>query len=115
MLILAYAVVLVWAVWNGKLPLWVLPLSWVLNLLAFFAYWQDKHAAGQDRGRTGDNALHLGSLAGGWPGAWVAQQGLRHKTRKHSFLRTYWLSAAAHSAVLVLWLWGAQLHRLLLI
>ena len=32
-----------------------------------------------------ENTLHLLSLAGGWPGALVAQHKLRHKSRKQSF------------------------------
>ena len=103
-LMAGYAAVLVWAVWTQKLPWWVLALSPVVNLLAFFAYWQDKYAAGRGGWRTPEDTLHFWSLAGGWGGAWFAQQVLRHKTSKLSFRQVYWFTVAAHCAGLGYWL-----------
>jgi uncharacterized membrane protein YsdA (DUF1294 family)/cold shock CspA family protein len=70
-------------------------LSYVgLSVLTFLIYALDKSAA-QSRGwRTPENTLHLLSLAGGWPGALIAQQLLRHKTSKQSFVVTFWLTVA---------------------
>lgn len=70
----------------------------MLNLAAFFAYWQDKYAAQQRRWRIREETLHLWSLAGGWGGAWFAQQILRHKSVKASFRATYWSTVAIHCA-----------------
>jgi uncharacterized membrane protein YsdA (DUF1294 family) len=43
--------------------------------------------------------LHLVELLGGWPGALVAQQCFRHKTRKLSYQMVVWLIVAAHQLV----------------
>jgi uncharacterized membrane protein YsdA (DUF1294 family) len=44
--------------------------------------------------------LLLGFL-GGWPGAIVAQQMLRHKTRKASFRSAFWGTVAVNAIVLL--------------
>ena len=105
----AYAAVLAWAVHQGALPWWVLPASLLVNLAAFWAYWQDKHSAANGQWRTREDALHVWSLAGGWGGAWFAQQIHRHKTRKASFQETYWTTVVLHCGALGGWLWWV--HR----
>ncbi len=55
------------------------------SLAAFLAYAFDKSAAKGGRWRTSEGTLHLLALAGGWPGALLAQQFLRHKSAKASF------------------------------
>jgi uncharacterized membrane protein YsdA (DUF1294 family) len=93
-----YGLGLGWLVWQGQLPWWVLPASLLLNLVAFFTYWQDKWAAQQRRWRISEDTLHLWSLAGGWCGAWFAQQVLRHKSAKASFRATYAATVLLHCA-----------------
>ena len=107
-LMLAYGAVLAWAVWARHFPGWVLAASFFINLLAFFAYLQDKYAAQTGRWRIQEDTLHFWSLAGGWAGAWWAQQLLRHKLRKLSFLSTYWMTVAVHCAALGGWLWWGR-------
>jgi len=102
-LMLAYSAALLWGVWRKELPWWTLSASLGLNLAAFFAYWQDKYAAQQQRWRISENTLHLWSLAGGWGGAWWAQQVLRHKSRKESFRAAYWFTVVIHCAAIALW------------
>ena len=64
-----------------------LPLVYVvMSLLTFGIYWKDKTAAQSGRWRTPENTLHLLALLGGWPGALLAQQWLRHKSAKTGFL-----------------------------
>jgi uncharacterized membrane protein YsdA (DUF1294 family) len=106
-LMLAYAALILWAVWTRRLPWWLLAALPVLNVTTFFAYWQDKYAAEQGRWRVREDTLHLFSLAGGWPGAWLAQQILRHKSRKAEFRATYWLTVTLHCAAAGGWLWWA--------
>jgi uncharacterized membrane protein YsdA (DUF1294 family) len=38
------------------------------------------------------------ALAGGWPGAVLGQRHFRHKTRKVSFLLTFWAVVVLHVA-----------------
>lgn len=101
-LMVAYGIALAWLVWQRQLPWWVLPASFLLNVATFFAYWQDKHAAQRRRWRIREDTLHLWSLAGGWGGAWFAQQILRHKSVKASFRITYWTTVVAHCGAM----WG---------
>lgn len=72
---------------HALLPL----LAYVLaSVLAFLLYWYDKQSAQKGRWRTQENTLHLCELAGGWPGALLAQQVFRHKTRKTSYQLLFW-------------------------
>ncbi|QAX87715.1 DUF1294 domain-containing protein [Pseudomonas sp. DTU12.3] len=68
----------------------------IVSVLAFFLYWADKRKARVDAWRTPENVLHAVELAGGWPGALIAQQVFRHKTRKVSFQILFWVIVALH-------------------
>ena len=74
-----------------------------LSMLTFMAYWQDKWAAQKGRWRTPEKTLQTMALAGGWPGALLAQQWLRHKSSKTSFQLQFWLMVLINVAA-VLWL-----------
>lgn len=92
---------------------WVLPLYLAASLLGLLLYWLDKRSAQGGGRRTPENTLHLVELAGGWPGALLAQQFLRHKTRKASYQTVFWLIVAAHQAFWLDWLLldGAYIAR----
>lgn len=75
---------------------WLLPLYLLASLVSFVQYCQDKNSAERGRWRTPEKILHLTELLGGWPGALVAQQVFRHKTRKASYQVLFWLIVAAH-------------------
>ena len=80
-----------------KLPLWV----------------ADKSAAARGSRRVPENTLHLLSVAGGWPGALIAQQFLRHKSTKHEFRQVFWITAALNVLGLLVFAspWGRLLLR----
>ena len=87
----------------GSLSLWWKGISLIpliaygaVSLLAFLAYWHDKRRAQGQGQRTPENVLHALELADGWPGALLAQQLLRHKTRKVSNQMVFWLIVALH-------------------
>ena len=84
---------------NGSMFLFV--LSACASGIAFFLYASDKAAAKQHLWRTPEARLHLVSLLGGWPGALVAQQVFRHKTKKLKFQAVFWVTAALNLAVVV--------------
>lgn len=96
-----------WGIWAGRLPAgWTLGAALGLNALTFLAYAVDKNAAMQRQWRIPEKHLHLLSLAGGWPGAWLAQQSLRHKSQKAEFRLTYWGTVVLHNAALAAWVAG---------
>lgn len=72
--------------------LWLVGVS----LLTFMLYAVDKSAAKQQQWRVNESTLHLYSLLGGWPGAWLARRLLRHKSVKTSFIWRFWLCVAAN-------------------
>jgi uncharacterized membrane protein YsdA (DUF1294 family) len=73
-----------------------------MSLLTYAVYAVDKTAARQGRRRVPERTLHLLALLGGWPGALLAQQRLRHKTSKPGFQLIFWLSVVSHGTVLFL-------------
>ncbi|WPB72923.1 DUF1294 domain-containing protein [Archangium violaceum] len=62
----------------------------VASPAAFALYWDDKRNATRGAWRTSEAMLHFFELVGGWPGALIAQQVFRHKTRKVSFQVVFW-------------------------
>jgi len=75
---------------TNKIELVVLPFYLVISLFTFVLYAVDKSAAQNGSWRTQESTLHLFSLAGGWPGAMIAQQTLRHKSKKQDFRAVFW-------------------------
>jgi uncharacterized membrane protein YsdA (DUF1294 family)/cold shock CspA family protein len=82
------------SVW--RVPSWVAALYLAASLGCFAAYAADKAAATAGRWRIPESTLLALGLAGGWPGAIVAQQALRHKSSKASFRASFWLSVIAN-------------------
>ena len=105
LLTLCWLIVVGWALWIERLPLWGGGALLALNLLTLWMYAADKNAARAGAWRVSENQLHLLALLGGWPAAWLAQQRLRHKTSKVSFRVTYWLTVVLHCGALIGWLW----------
>jgi len=68
------------------------------SVLAYALYGYDKRQAGRNGRRTPENILHAVELCGGWPGALIAQQQFRHKTRKASYLVVFWTIVFLHQA-----------------
>jgi uncharacterized membrane protein YsdA (DUF1294 family)/cold shock CspA family protein len=91
--------VLVAALW--KPPLWVAGLYAGLSAATFIAYAADKWAARRGAWRTPESSLHMLALAGGWPGALLAQRFLRHKSTKQPFRQVFWATALLNVAALV--------------
>lgn len=70
-------------------------------LITFLAYAVDKRAAKRSDRRISENTLHLFSLIGGWPGAIIAQQRLRHKTIKAKFRFLFWITVFVNLAIFI--------------
>ncbi len=78
---------------------WPLLAYALASVLALLLYGLDKRSALRGARRTPENSLHLVEALGGWPGALLAQQLFRHKTRKLAYQLVLGHRAAA-SAVL---------------
>lgn len=80
-----------------RLPLAVIATYAVISLVTFLVYWCDKAAAQRGRWRVRESSLLFLGLAGGWPGAVVAQRVLRHKTSKSRFQAAFWGTVVINS------------------
>jgi len=76
----------------SQVPPAVLGLYLIASFIAFIMYSVDKSAAKRGTWRTPESTLHWVSLLGGWPGALIAQQTLRHKSKKRSFRTVFWIT-----------------------
>jgi uncharacterized membrane protein YsdA (DUF1294 family) len=76
------------------------------SLAAVLIYARDKLSAVRGSWRVPESSLHLIEAAGGWPGAFVAQQTMRHKTIKQGYQVIYWLIVASHVSFWGLWLFA---------
>jgi uncharacterized membrane protein YsdA (DUF1294 family) len=77
----------------------------VASLFAYYFYWDDKRRAKLGEWRIPEANLHFWALIGGWPGAFIAQQQFRHKTKKLSFQLVFWLIVIVHQVLWFDWLW----------
>lgn len=78
--------------------MWVAAWYVATSVITFSTYAIDKSAARRGAWRTPERTLHLLALAGGWPGALLAQQLLRHKTAKLQFRVTFWATVILNVA-----------------
>jgi uncharacterized membrane protein YsdA (DUF1294 family)/cold shock CspA family protein len=76
------------------LPGWVTALYLGSSAITYLAYATDKSAAAAGRWRVSESTLLTLGLLGGWPGAIIAQQVLRHKTVKARFQIAFWGTVA---------------------
>ena len=83
---------------------WPLAIYIVGSVISYLMYRSDKGSAIASRQRIPEKRLHLAEALGGWPGALVAQQLLRHKTRKLSYQLVFWLIILLHQMFWFDWL-----------
>ncbi|MBH0054370.1 DUF1294 domain-containing protein [Salinibacterium sp. SWN139] len=74
----------------GALPWLFAALYLVMSIITYALYASDKKAAQSRQWRVTESALLGLGLFGGWPGAILAQQRLRHKTQKPLFRQAFW-------------------------
>lgn len=84
--------------------LWVLSAYSGASFVTYYFYWDDKHRARLGGWRIPETNLHFWVFVGGWPGAFIAQQQFRHKTKKLSFQLVFWLIVIAHQLLWFDWL-----------
>ncbi|MBU2978819.1 cold shock and DUF1294 domain-containing protein [Alteromonas sp. C1M14] len=98
-----FLIIVVLCVFATKIPIHILALYTAASLVTFTLYALDKSAAQKGGWRIQERTLHLLSLIGGWPGALIAQQKLRHKTQKQSFRIVFWITVLLNCGAFV-WL-----------
>jgi uncharacterized membrane protein YsdA (DUF1294 family) len=91
----------------GDLPTAAAITYFAASLTTFVLYRADKTAAVNGQRRTAEDTLLVLGLLGGWPGALVAQQVLRHKSCEGSFQMMFWATVVINCAVLA-WFWSVQ-------
>lgn len=94
----AFALLFVLVAFFGRVPKWLALAYLGLSALCFVVYWLDKRAAAADERRTPESTLHWLALLGGWPGALLAQQFLRHKSVKREFRMVFWATVLLNVA-----------------
>lgn len=81
-----------------RLP-WMLAAAYVaMSGVTYLVYRRDKQAALAGRWRTPESSLQALALFCGWPGAWLAQKRLRHKSSKTRFQVMFWIMVALNLA-----------------
>ncbi len=85
------------------IPEFFLWFYFVISIITFIMYAKDKSAAKKGKWRIPEKTLHLLSIIGGWPGALIAQQKLRHKSQKNSFRVLFWLTSILNISLFI-WL-----------
>lgn len=84
----------------GHIPQKLIVAYFGISVITFLAYAFDKSKAQRGAWRTAESTLHLFSLIGGWPGAAIAQQLLRHKSQKREFRVAFWFTVVSNSGAL---------------
>ncbi len=102
-IIIIFSIFLVLSVLVTQIPAFILAFYFMVSLLTFIIYSFDKSAAQNGDWRTPESTLHFLSLAGGWPGALIAQQKLHHKSKKQPFRMVFWITVILNLAAFI-WL-----------
>jgi uncharacterized membrane protein YsdA (DUF1294 family)/cold shock CspA family protein len=87
----------------NKLPQKLVLVYFGASIITFFTYALDKSKAQSGSWRTPESTLHMFALFGGWPGAALAQQILRHKSQKKEFRTSFWFTVIVNCGALI-WL-----------
>ncbi|NHN38638.1 DUF1294 domain-containing protein [Pseudomaricurvus alcaniphilus] len=101
LVIMAFVAFVVASYCFGYTPPLVGVVFFLASLLAYYYYAKDKKAAINSSWRVPENKLHLLALCCGWPGALMAQEKLRHKTKKSGFRVVFWCTVFINIASLV--------------
>jgi len=103
-----------WAGWKLVPPdSALLVCGWfgISSLVTFGLYAWDKRCAKRREWRVPERIIHGFELSGGWPGGFLAQRGLRHKSAKGSYQFTFWFIVLMHQYVATDWSLGWILFR----
>lgn len=93
----------------GYWPYFVASIYGTMSCITFLVYKWDKRLAIESTDqpiRVPQRSLHILALLCGWPGALIAQQWLRHKSQKRTFIAVLWLTVLINcSALACIYYW----------
>lgn len=92
-------------IWQQGAYVWMALGYVVMSCVSALVYVFDKDAAERGLWRVSEETLHVIDVLGGWPGAILVQQLLRHKTAKMAFRVVFWTSVIMNMLVC----WGLML------
>jgi uncharacterized membrane protein YsdA (DUF1294 family)/cold shock CspA family protein len=75
----------------------------IASVVTIVVYALDKYSSIRGGWRVSESTLLTLGVLGGWPGAIVAQQAIRHKSNKPSFRRALWATVVLNVAFFVFW------------
>lgn len=107
-----FLVIMMTALVIGRVPINLVLLYLGSSIFTFIVYASDKSKAKRGVWRTPESTLHLLALVGGWPGAAIAQQILRHKSQKKEFRVMFWLTVIVNLIALA-WLMSSSGEQLI--
>lgn len=81
-------------------------LTVVCSFIAFILYAVDKRRAVKNQPRISQRTLHILSLLGGWPGAYLASRLFQHKTLELMFRFIFWIIIAFHLIIIAYGVWS---------
>lgn len=102
----------VYQAFDPKVAKWVGAWMLFISGLTFLFYALDKNQAKSGGWRESERMLHLCELVGGWPGAFLAQHWLRHKSNKGSYQFVFFLIIGLYQILALDALRGWPLVRL---
>ena len=98
---LTFLGVIIIAAFLGYLPQKIMLIYLSLSVITYLIYALDKSKAKRKAWRTPESTLHLCAIVGGWPGAALAQQLLRHKSSKRDFRMVFLLTIMINVGALI--------------
>ncbi|MFT6991318.1 MAG: uncharacterized membrane protein YsdA (DUF1294 family)/cold shock CspA family protein [Paraglaciecola sp.] len=104
---LLFLAIITTAYFLGPFPQKLLLGYFCFSAITFLAYAFDKSKAQRGAWRIKESTLHFFSVIGGWPGAAIAQQLLRHKSQKRKFRIVFWFTVIVNIGGLI-WMFSSS-------
>lgn len=89
-----YLLILAIVLLMSGLSLKLLGVYFIMGIVSFFIYYQDKVKAQNNQWRIPENTLHTIDVLGGWIGATFAHKLLNHKATKADFRVVFYITVA---------------------
>lgn len=89
-----YLLILAIVLLMSGLSLKLLGVYFIMGIISFFIYYQDKIKAQNNEWRIPENTLHTIDVLGGWIGATFAHKLLNHKATKADFRVVFYITVA---------------------